>query len=130
MKMNKWVQVFAFGATIVLLSGCASTDMSSANTGTPVATSHYSTYSGDLVAGPDVATAVEQEPAPAPKPETVPPSPGPDYVWVGGHWVWHNGWEWQPGYWSIGTIASRGVYVPGRWVLVNGVQTWYPGYWM
>lgn len=59
--------------------------------------------------------AVEPSPADTPTPalpaqpvtpvtpgEAAPPAPGADYVWVDGHWAWHDHerkFEWEPGYW-------------------------------
>ncbi len=34
--------------------------------------------------------------------DTVPPPPGPNYVWVEGRWVWHaekQKYDWEPGFW-------------------------------
>ncbi len=38
---------------------------------------------------------------PAPIIETAPPSPGPDYAWVDGDWVWNGGWVWVVGHWDL-----------------------------
>ena len=73
-------------------------------------------------------TVVEQAP-PAQLQETVVVAqPGPDYVWIGGEWVWNSGWYWRTGYWGhrpysnaiwIGGSWNRGprgwVHEPGRW---------------
>ena len=66
---------------------------------------------------------------PAPIVETVPPSPGPNWVWDGGYHAWRGGkYVWVPGHyikkprpnaaWVAGHYDKRGrgwVYVPGRW---------------
>ncbi len=67
--------------------------------------------------GPEAGPAADPAHAPAPAPtpvpvptpaqpatpgESAPPAPGADYVWVDGHWVWHDHerkFEWEPGYW-------------------------------
>jgi hypothetical protein len=67
-----------------------------------------------------------REPPPAPRQEVIVAAPGPDYVWIGGHWGWHGHWVWEsgrwdrrPGYsWVGGHWDHRGggyVYVEGRW---------------
>jgi hypothetical protein len=66
---------------------------------------------------------------PAPIVETVPPSPGPQWVWDGGYHAWRGGkYVWVPGHyikkprpnavWVAGHYDKRGhgyVFVPGRW---------------
>src|SRR5262245_13303080 len=57
-------------------------------------------------------------PVPPPQVEAQPPSPGPEYVWVPGHWAWRPAfgrYVWLPGHWVV--PAERGlVWVPGHWV--------------
>jgi len=55
-------------------------------------------------AGPPVATVgaevdVVGDP-PAPIYETAPPSPGVDFVWIGGAWIWQGSWVWEKGRWA------------------------------
>jgi hypothetical protein len=61
--------------------------------------------------GPAVAAQV---PPPAPLVETQPPSPGVDYVWVGGDWVWNGGWVWAGGRWAIPPYPHA-VWYRGGW---------------
>jgi hypothetical protein len=60
----------------------------------------------------DYATA--QTPPPAPPPENAPDAPGPDYVWVGGDWVWNGGWVWVGGHWAFPPFPHA-AWVHGRW---------------
>jgi len=55
---------------------------------------------------------VQQAPPPLPV-ETVVVAPGPDYVWVGGEWVWNGGWFWHAGYWGYPPYGCR-IWVGGR----------------
>ncbi len=51
----------------------------------------------------DTTTSVPEPPDTLATPrDTVPPPPGPNYVWVEGRWVWHANkqkYEWEPGFW-------------------------------
>jgi hypothetical protein len=65
---------------------------------------------------------------PAPILETVPPSPGPDYVWVGGEWAWHDRWTWERGHW--GTPPHPGaIWVPHSYAVHNGKHVFVRGRW-
>src|SRR5471032_1471397 len=48
----------------------------------------------------DATTIVSQEP-PLPPVETMTPAPSPDYVWVGGEWIWNGRWVWVVGHWGL-----------------------------
>lgn len=64
---------------------------------------------------PPGETAYGAQVAPPPAPaETEPPSPGPDYVWVGGDWVWNGGWIWVGGHWVIPPYPHA-VWYHGGW---------------
>jgi hypothetical protein len=68
---------------------------------------------------------------PPPRAYTVPPRPGPDYVWVegyqypqGGHYKWHDGYWTRPPYQGAYWVApyhTGSRYVPGRWEGSRGV---------
>jgi hypothetical protein len=77
---------------------------------------------------PPAEPAVVNTPPPEPQPETIVVSPGPDYVWVGGEWVWHGRWVWSPGRWVYGPRPGA-VWVGGVWV--HGHHGWYHrgGHW-
>ena len=61
---------------------------------------------------------VQQAPPPIPV-ETVVVAPGPNYVWIGGEWIWAGGWVWRAGYWGC---PPRGYSV---WI---GGRTWHDGH--
>lgn len=56
---------------------------------------------------------VQSEP-PADLVEQMDPSPGPDFVWVGGRWNWNNQWNWSKGSW-VRRPHTAAVWVPGHW---------------
>lgn len=61
--------------------------------------------------------------------ETLPPAPGPAYVWVGGYHHWDGaGYVWVPGRW---VLPPRGyaAWVPGVWLARGRRWMWRPGYW-
>jgi hypothetical protein len=68
----------------------------------------------DPIQEPSVAPYPAQTPPPAPPDETAPPAPGPDYVWVGGDWVWNGGWVWTGGHWVIPPYPHA-VWFRGGW---------------
>jgi hypothetical protein len=69
----------------------------------------------------------EGMPPPPPQVEVLPVAPGPDFVWIGGHWGWHGRWVWEGGRyerhphgrWEAGHWDHRPgrgyVWVEGRW---------------
>jgi hypothetical protein len=59
-------------------------------------------------AAPAAGTAAVTQAATAPQSEVIPPSPGPDYVWM-------------PSYWTVG-LGGGWVNVGGRYVLRQGVS--------
>jgi hypothetical protein len=76
--------------------------------------------------------------------ETIPSSPGANYAWVPGHWVWReNNWAWSAGHWHAGQVRSmppiiveeitmapspRHYWVPGHWKF-EGDWVWVRGRW-
>lgn len=66
---------------------------------------------------------VPQEP-PLPCAENIPPSPGPDYLWVRGHWVWQDHWVWTQGHYK-----HRPQWVEGRWDRKSTGWVWVEGRW-
>ncbi len=44
-------------------------------------------------------TYIQQSPPPPPV-ETVVVAPAPEYIWIGGEWVWNGGWFWVGGHWA------------------------------
>lgn len=70
-------------------------------------------------------------PRQAPPPGKVvvkPLKPGPNYVWVAGHWSWKGGrYHWVNGHWLK---KKRGkVWVAGHWKKKRGRWIWVPGHW-
>lgn len=81
---------------------------------------------------PAPAVTVVVQDAPAPPVVLKPPKPGPDYVWVSGHYRWSGGqYAWVKGRWvamQAGSVWVPGHYqwrVEGRWK----VRVWVPGHW-
>ena len=77
------------------------------------------------------AAEVEVSSAPPPPPAVVDvetPMPGPDFVWIGGVWVWGPGgrWVWEKGHWDHPPhpgavwVAHSYAYRNGRHVFVRG----------
>src|SRR3990172_10359826 len=69
--------------------------------------------SGALGVAPAVAQEVAPQSPPAPQVESPGPPPGPNAVWIAGHWLWRGGlYDWVPGRWE--NAAPGASYVPGR----------------
>jgi hypothetical protein len=69
-----------------------------------------------------------QTPPPPPPAETQPPAPGPEYVWVGGDWVWNGGWVWVGGHWAYPPFPGA-VWFHGGWAHGWGRFHRMRGYW-
>jgi hypothetical protein len=82
------------------------------------------------------APATSDQPPPPVAEKVVVAAPGPEYVWVPGAWVWHDGghhedgrWIWIPGYWAV-PPAPRAHWVPGYWERTPfGGRRWRDGHW-
>jgi hypothetical protein len=76
------------------------------------------------------STVQAPPPPPAAPTETLPPQPGPAYVWVPGSHVWQpatRAYVWVPGYW---TIPPQGyAWVPGHWETRANGTVWIDGQW-
>lgn len=60
--------------------------------------------------------------------EAVPVSPGPNYVWIKGHWRWAGRWVWTPGHWDA--VRRGHEWVAGHWEHRRGRRwIWVPGHW-
>jgi hypothetical protein len=73
---------------------------------------------------------VEYYPEPPPTVEAGPniAAPSPDYGWVPGSWVWHQGrYAWRPGYWV--PVQPNWVWVPARYVWAPRGYVFVEGYW-
>lgn len=64
-------------------------------------------------AGQEATSVVTVAPPSAPV-ETVLVSPGPEYVWTEGEWVWNGRWIWVAGHWGI-PPRPHAVWVAGYW---------------
>ncbi len=67
---------------------------------------------------------------PAPIVEVQPVCPGPDFVWIGGVWVWGPGgrWEWERGRWDRPPRPGV-VWVPHRYETRGGRRVFVRGGW-
>jgi hypothetical protein len=69
---------------------------------------------------------------PARKVEVQYASPGADYVWHRGDWVYNpeiGNYVWHPGHWVIRPDAEHTVWHPGDWVNFQGGWRYVPGHW-
>lgn len=65
---------------------------------------------------------------PPPRTEMRSVKPGPNFVWIPGHWKWsHGDWVWIGGHWTKRKPGK--VWVPGHWVKRGGRYHWVPGHW-
>jgi len=61
--------------------------------------------------------------------ETIPPSPGPQYVWVRGHYRWEgSAYVWVPGHWQVPPQGYT-EWVSGHWERREGGWAWVEGHW-
>lgn len=76
----------------------------------------------------ETTTVVSEPPPPAPVDTTVVVTPGPDYVWIGGEWIWNGQWVWVAGHWGLPPYPHA-VWVRGYWH--RGTYGWRrtPGHW-
>jgi hypothetical protein len=118
--------------TVFHLTANAIIDLKNAGVSDPVIDFLLTTPSS--IAGstpvPEPATnySAAQTPPPAPPQEVQPPSPGPDYVWIGGDWVWNGGWVWVGGHWAYPPFPGA-FWFRGRWA--HGWRGYYHqrGHW-
>lgn len=79
-------------------------------------------------AGGDVIYVNEAPPAPREE-LIVGAAPGPNYVWVGGHWAHRpSGWTWVSGRWTPRPREGV-VWVPGHWDRHPRGHVWVAGHW-
>lgn len=60
-----------------------------------------------------------------------PPLPGPDYLWVPGHWAWSDwidDYYWVDGYWEQPPEPDL-LWTPAWWGWDNGAFRFHEGYW-
>lgn len=58
-------------------------------------------------------TVIQQAPPPPPDDPVLVEAPGPDYVWIGGDWVWNGRWVWVGGHWGY-PPHPHAVWIVGR----------------
>ncbi len=72
-------------------------------------------------------TTYVPDPPPAPRDEVKPPRPGPQAVWVDGHWKHSGGqWVWATGHW---VKKPKGQWVAGHWQKTPRGHKWVKGHW-
>lgn len=60
--------------------------------------------------------------------EAVPPPPSPQAWWVGGYWVWRDGWAWAPGRWEM-PPRPQYHWVPPYYVHRHDEVVFVGGFW-
>lgn len=81
----------------------------------------FTMVAGCVVAGPTMA------PPPAKK-EVRTARPGPNYVWITGHWNWSSGrYVWIRGHWVKNKPGKN--WVPGHWTKKGRRYVWIKGHW-
>src|ERR1035438_9326630 len=97
--------------TVYHLSAADIIDLRDAGVSNPVIDFMINTP-GSIGESSAVAVVVPQPPPPPPV-DTVVVAPGPDYVWIGGEWVWNGGWFWVGGHWGYPPYP-RALWIGGR----------------
>lgn len=67
---------------------------------------------------------------PADQAEAQTAAPGPNYVWIKGHWKWdarRQSWEWRQGHWEV--RRSGYEWVAGHWEHRPNGWVWIGGHW-
>ena len=81
--------------------------------------------------GPHTHDTPELVPYPPPpaRVELIPPTPGPDALWIDGHWMWTaGGYAWRAGGWEQARAGAH--YAPATMVRrSNGELLYYVGSW-
>jgi WXXGXW repeat (2 copies) len=81
---------------------------------------------GLLVLGATPAFAGAPHPPPAVQVEKPPHSPGPQFVWIAGHWAWTgSAYAWVDGRW----VQAQGTWIPGRHVKTAEGWVYQEGRW-
>jgi len=87
---------------------------------------------GELNIGINLGVPVREEVVirdtpPPPVAEQLVPAPGPNFVWIAGHWVWRGRWVWAPGHWEA--MRPGAAWMAGHWERHHGGYVWVEGYW-
>jgi len=116
-------------ASAVLLAGCVERRVVYMHDSAPVPVTSPPDAAAPVA---DEATPPSNPPAgevpPAPQVEVVTVSPGPQYVWTPGVWVWRGRWVWGPGHWVVGP-HPHAIWVQGHWERRGRRMFWVRGYW-
>jgi WXXGXW repeat (2 copies) len=81
-------------------------------------------------ATPSVARPPMPPPMPAARTEVQTAQPGPNYVWIPGHYEWRTSertYVWVPGSWAVQPAGY--IWVPGRWETRPEGSVWVQGHW-
>ena len=63
--------------------------------------------------------------------EVIPPSPGPEFAWIKGHWEWNrtrDQWVWYSGSWQK-FPAPNAVWQSGYWAQQGNQWNWVDSHW-
>ena len=74
------------------------------------------------------AAYISQSPPPPPVETVTVVAPGPDFVWIGGEWVWNGGWFWTGGHWGPRPYHGA-AWVAGGWARGARGWAWHGGRW-
>ena len=74
------------------------------------------------------AEVVAESAPPAPLAEVQMASPGVDFVWIPGVWVWEGRWVWTAGRWERPPHPGA-IWVPHRYEYRNGAHVFIRGGW-
>ncbi len=64
--------------------------------------------------------------------EVIPPAPGPDYIWIAGHWEWdtpNRRWVWSAATWQR-RPTPEAVWQPGHWQQAGNAWEWIGSTWV
>jgi len=80
---------------------------------------------GSLGAQVSIGISIGPPPPPPPEVRVLPPTPGPEFVWVEGYWYpVKKKYKWHPGYWT------QAPYPGARWVVPHYERgQFFEGYW-
>ena len=85
------------------------------------------TVSGTVSVNVPDEVVVPAPPPPLQQAAALPPQPGPNAVWVPGHYHWEGGWRWVPGHWEPNRGGQR--WVPPVAHERGGSVVYHAGYW-
>lgn len=87
-----------------------------------------SLWGGTSDASAQSSTVVVQQAPPPPPMETIVVAPAPDYVWVGGEWIWNGRWIWVAGHWGY-PPHPQAIWIGGYWESGPRGYREHPGHW-